>query len=77
MSGSVSGVCNGPISGKFDGGQGGKIQGKTEPSCQIGLLTQNYQINFSGLVYLKDKRIDVNWSGNIPYQNSGSFSLYF
>lgn len=78
VTGSVSGVCSGPVSGKYDGGDGGNVSGQIPVTCQMGFIKQSYQLNYNGKVYLKDKRVDINWTGNIPfYSNSGAFSLYF
>lgn len=78
VTGNVGGVCSGPVHGKYDGGDGGNVSGQIPVTCQIGFIKQNYQLNYNGKVYLKDKRVDVDWTGNIPfYSNSGSFNLYF
>lgn len=78
VSGSVSGICNGSVSGKFDGRDGGSTSGTIPVSCHVGLFTQDYQINYNGKVYLIDKRVDLNWTSDIPFlPPSGSLSLYF
>jgi len=78
VTGNVDGVCNGPVSGKYNGGDGGSVSGQIPVTCQVGFVNQNYLLNYDGKVYLKDKRVDINWTGNIPFfTNSGSFSLYF
>lgn len=78
VTGSVDGVCSGPVSGKYYGGDGGSVSGQIPVTCQMGFINQNYLLNYNGKVYLKDKRVDINWTGNIPFfSNSGSFSLYF
>lgn len=78
VTGNVGGICSGPVHGKYDGGEGGNVSGQIPVTCQIGFIKQNYQLDYNGNVYLKDKRVDVDWTGNIPfYSNSGAFSLYF
>ena len=78
VSGSVGGVCNGPVTGKFEGGNGGKISGKISGSCGVGILSQNIQADYSGKAYLNTDKIDINWEGNIPFfSNLGSFTLNF
>lgn len=78
VTGNVGGVCNGSVNGKYDGGDGGNVSGQIPVTCQVGFIKQDYQLNYNGKVFLKDKRVDINWTGDIPfYSKSGSFSLYF
>lgn len=78
VTGNVEGFCSGPVSGKYDGGDGGNVSGQIPVTCQMGFIKQNYQLDYNGKVYLKDKRVDINWTGNVPFSSdSRSFSLYF
>lgn len=78
VTGNVEGACSGPVHGKYDGGDGGNVSGQIPVTCNLGFIKQNYLLNYTGKVYLKDKRVDINWTGNIPfYSKEGSFSLYF
>lgn len=78
VTGNVEGFCSGPVHGRYDGGDGGNVSGQIPVTCQMGFIKQNYQIDYNGKVYLKDKRVDIDWTGNIPFSSdSKSFSLYF
>ncbi|MBI3486189.1 hypothetical protein HY025_04615 [Candidatus Daviesbacteria bacterium] len=78
ITGNLSGTCSGPIDGNFDGKEGGQIEGKVSASCQVAFLKQDFVVNYSGKLYLKDGRADLNWQGNIPFtENHGSFTLNF
>lgn len=78
ITGSVSGVCEGPITGNFTGGEGGNIEGQAEATCKVAIFSYNLKVNYTGKLYLKEGKVDVNWTGNIPYtQSSGSLTLNF
>lgn len=78
FTGSVSGVCQGSLTGNYDGGEGGKINGQLNPSCGIAFVRQTFNINFDGKLYLKQGKIDLNWEGNIPSTpGKGSFTYNF
>lgn len=77
--GSLGGMCHDSfINGKFEGGDGGKIQGTIFAWCGIAFLQQRVIANYTGNVYLKDGRIDVNWEGNTQSSwGRGSYTLKF
>lgn len=78
ITGNITGSCEGPIKGSFEGGEGGKIEGKAKASCGIAFIRQNIEVNYSGKLYLKEGKADLNWIGEIPFvANSGSFILNF
>lgn len=78
ITGSFSGVCEGPITGRFDGSEGGTIEGGTEVNCHIAIFSYALKANYFGKLYLKAGRAEINWSGKIPYtKESGSFTINF
>lgn len=78
IKGNITGTCDGPISGNFDGNEGGKIEGRAKASCGIAFIRQNIEVSYTGNLYLKQGRADLNWTGDIPFSpSSGSFSIYF
>lgn len=78
ITGYVSGVCKGSLTGNYDGIEGGKISGKTSQSCGIGFIRKTFNITFNGKLYLKQGKIDLNWEGNIPSTpGKGSYSFNF
>ncbi|MDD2823171.1 MAG: hypothetical protein PHQ59_03745 [Candidatus Daviesbacteria bacterium] len=78
VTGYVTGICTGSVNGKYYGGEGGNVSGQIPATCSVGFMKQSTLINYTGKVYLNEKRVDINWTGNIPfYSGSNSFSLYF
>lgn len=78
INGNFSGVCEGPIIGYFAGGEGGDIKGSAQVDCKIAFLSYNLKATYTGKLYLKQGKVDLNWEGEIPYtQNSGSLSINF
>ena len=76
--GAYSGVCEGPITGKFEGGEGGNIKGETEVDCKVAIFSYKLKASYTGKLYLKMGKADLNWKGKIPYtQNSGNLSVNF
>ncbi len=78
INGAFSGVCNGPIIGKFAGGEGGNIEGSAQTDCKVAIFSYNLKVAYIGKLYLKEGKIDLNWEGQIPYtNNSGNLSINF
>lgn len=78
INGSFSGVCEGPITGKFAGGNGGNIEGSAQAKCSIAIFSYNLKVNYTGKLYLNEGKVDINWAGEIPYtQNSGNLAIDF
>lgn len=78
ITGNFEGVCTGPITGKFAGPEGGKVEGEARANCKIAIFNYNLKAVYSGKLYLKQGKLDVNWEGQIPYtDNKGSFTVYF
>lgn len=78
INGQFSGVCNGPIIGKFAGGSGGNIEGSTQANCKVAIFSYNLKVTYTGKLYLKMGKVDINWAGQIPYtNNSGNLSINF
>lgn len=66
VTGSVQGLCNGPISGKYQGGDGGDITGNATLTCHIALITQQINGTFKGKVYQSQHKIDLTVEGKNP-----------
>lgn len=78
VTGSLDGVCKGPITGKFEGGEGGSVEGSAKASCGISFITYDLEAKYNGKIYLKEGKIDLDWEGKIPYtKNQGSFTINF
>lgn len=78
VTGTIEGICKGNVHGRFLGGDGGNIKGSIIGECEVFPLTQNFQVNYNGTVYLNDGRINLTYTGNIPFVGeSGNLSLYF
>lgn len=78
ITGEFKGVCVGPIIGKFTGGEGGNIEGQAQANCKVAIFSYNLKANYTGKLYLKEGKVDINWAGQIPYtQNSGNLSINF
>lgn len=78
VTGSFSGVCEGPITGNFDGKEGGKVVGQAQANCRIAIFNYNLKAAYDADLYLKQGKVDVNWAGEIPYTpNKGSFTINF
>ncbi len=78
INGAFSGVCEGPITGKFAGGEGGNVEGSAQANCRVVIFNYNLKATYTGKLYLKEGKVDINWSGQIPYtQNSGNLSINF
>ncbi len=78
INGTFSGVCEGPIKGKFAGGEGGNVSGDAKANCKVAIFSYNLKANYEGKLYLKTGKVDLNWTGKIPYtNNSGNLSINF
>lgn len=78
ISGEVSGVCNGPILGDFDGKEGGIVKGVAQANCKIAVFSYHLEGRYTGKLYLKQGKVDLDWVGQIPFtQNHGSFTVGF
>jgi|SRR3989338_1896631 len=76
ITGNFSGVCEGPISGEYDGKE--IINGEAQATCKVAFLSYNLKAKYSGKLYLNEGRADINWEGEIPYtENKGNFSVNF
>lgn len=79
ISGSISGVCNGKIQGKYLYGEIGDISGTAEGSCSGELIRKpekEYPARgtFHGKVYLSEDLVNIDFDGNLypnkPYTNN-------
>lgn len=78
VDGNFSGVCEGPITGSFDGKEGGKVTGEAKANCKIAFFSYKLKAAYDANLYLKLGKVDVNWTGEIPYTpNKGSFTMNF
>lgn len=78
ISGAFSGVCEGPINGSFAGGGGGNVSGDAEANCKVAIFSYKLKANYTGKLYLNEGKVDINWTGEIPYTaNSGSLTINF
>lgn len=78
VTGSFGGVCEGPITGQFDGKEGGKVIGEAKANCRIAFFSYHLKAGYDANLYLEQGKVDVNWTGEIPYtSNKGSFSINF
>lgn len=78
VKGFFRGTCNGIITGNYAGGDGGNIDGNATGECNILFLKPKINITYQGNVFLGDKKITVNWTGEAPFGlKNGSITLLF
>lgn len=90
ISGNFSGLCNGSINGYYNGGEGsinaryegGKsnfILGRAWGSCNIPFLDRAVDISYTGTMFPKDGKADIDWQSHsgVTGENSGSFTQNF
>ena len=75
--GTISGACQGDITGSYTGDSHGKIlKGKAMPTCSLGLITKTVRGSFTGKVNSDDTNAQISYNAEIngaPY--SGTYLL--
>lgn len=59
FSGSIEGVCKAQVTGSYEGGNGGKINGRGNGKCDVLGLKGEGSANFNGNFYPDSKLIEV------------------
>lgn len=77
IQGGFSGACNGIITGKYAGGDGGNIAGTAGGSCKVGFLAVDLAAHYQGKIYTSKKEINVDYEILEPIKNTGSITLTF
>lgn len=78
VKGYFKGTCNGDITGNYTGGDEDSINGSAAGECNILFLKPKVDVLYQGNVYLKDKKVVLSWSGEVPFGlKSGSITLQF
>ncbi len=78
VTGNLEGQCSGPISGTYNGKEGGQLVGEVNAVCSFAFIKKDLSIDYSGNLFLKAGRADLNWEGQIPLtSNQGNITLNF
>jgi len=63
VTGEISGMCKAPITGTYDGGEGGKIHGNTKVKCTVLFSDIDGEAEFTGNVFPNKEKVDFRIKG--------------
>ncbi|OGE18864.1 hypothetical protein A3J19_04910 [Candidatus Daviesbacteria bacterium RIFCSPLOWO2_02_FULL_41_8] len=80
VKGTISGVCNGNVTGTYDGKNFGTVSGNIVVNCPVGpgnLFKPQVKIQYEGKVNLAEGKINGSWKITEPITAQNDFQLAF
>ncbi len=78
VNGTISGDCNGKVTGSYDGTEGGSISGKMAGACNVFFVNVPASATFGGVVNKTSKTVPISFQGSGGgFSHSDSMSLAY